>query len=171
MLSPGYNIINSEDYVITDIQKSGKLLGQTYFNGFNLTLRACDADNELGQVFIISKNESITKFKKLATELEAIRMTAVQTKNKKSANMYWRSYFKLMESFLTPYDLIYEDRIVRKKSIDYGYCISVHKSQGSSLDNVLIDMSNILLCRNKEDLRQLQYVAMSRTKNNIVILN
>ena len=75
-----------------------------------------------------------------------------------------------MESFLCPFDLMYENRMIRKKSIDYGYCISVHKSQGSSINNVLIDMGNIFTCKNKEDLRQLQYVAMSRTKNNIVML-
>ena len=75
-----------------------------------------------------------------------------------------------MESFLTPVDLIYNDRTIRKKSLDYGYCISVHKSQGSTIDNVLVDMSNLFVCRNKEDLRQLQYVALSRTKNNIVML-
>lgn len=75
-----------------------------------------------------------------------------------------------MESFLTPFDLVYEGRIIRKKSMDYGYCISVHKSQGSSINNVLIDMGNLLTCKNKEDLRQLQYVSMSRTRNNIVLL-
>ena len=43
--------------------------------------------------------------------------------------------------------------------------------QGSSITNVYIDMKDILKCRDEEVLRQLQYVAISRTKNNIYILN
>lgn len=43
--------------------------------------------------------------------------------------------------------------------------------QGSSITNVYIDMKDILKCRDEEELRQLQYVAISRTKNNIYILN
>jgi hypothetical protein len=43
--------------------------------------------------------------------------------------------------------------------------------QGSSITNVYIDMKDILKCRDEEELRQLQYVALSRTKNNIYILN
>ena len=75
-----------------------------------------------------------------------------------------------MGSFLTPYDLIYEGRTVRKKTLDYGYCITSHKSQGSSYDNVLIDMGNIFLCKNDMERRQLQYVAMSRTRKDIHML-
>lgn len=76
----------------------------------------------------------------------------------------------MLESFLTPYDLVYDGRIVRKKSLDYGYCISVHKSQGSNYNNVLVDMNNLFICRNKEELRQLQYVALSRTRNDVSLL-
>ena len=43
--------------------------------------------------------------------------------------------------------------------------------QGSSITNVYIDMKDILKCRDEEELRHLQYVALSRTKNNIYILN
>jgi len=73
-------------------------------------------------------------------------------------------------SFLTPIDMSLNGRIVRNKSLGYGYCLSVHKSQGSSFDNVLVDMENILRCTNKQELRQLQYVSMSRTKKDIHML-
>lgn len=82
----------------------------------------------------------------------------------------WKEYFRVMESFTTPVDLVYGNRTVRKKTLDYGYCLSVHKSQGSNYDNILIDMGNLFTCKNKEELRQLQYVALSRTRNNISML-
>ena len=43
--------------------------------------------------------------------------------------------------------------------------------QGSSITNVYIDMKDIFRCKDEEELRQLQYVALSRTKNNIYLLN
>ena len=48
--------------------------------------------------------------------------------------------------------------------------MTVHKSQGSSINNVFIDMKDVSICRDKEELRQLQYVGVSRTKTNCYIL-
>ena len=73
------------------------------------------------------------------------------------------------DSFLTPVDLIYDGRIIKRKSLDYGYCISAHKSQSSTYQIILIDMENIYRCPNKEELRQMQYVALSRTSSDIII--
>jgi ATP-dependent exoDNAse (exonuclease V) alpha subunit len=70
---------------------------------------------------------------------------------------------------LTPIDLIYDNRIIKRKSLDYGYCISAHKSQSSTYRIVLIDMENIFRCTNKEELRQMQYVALSRTEGEIIL--
>ena len=42
--------------------------------------------------------------------------------------------------------------------------------QGSSITNVYIDMKDILRCKDEEELRQLQYVGLSRTSNDAFIL-
>ena len=73
------------------------------------------------------------------------------------------------DSFLTPIDLVYDNRVIKRKSIDYGYCISTHKSQSSSYSIVMIDMENLWRCPDKEQLRQLQYVACSRTMSDLII--
>ena len=99
-----------------------------------------------------------------------MRLDAIQARSKIAASKLWKEYFRVMESFTTPVDLVYGNRTVRKKTLDYGYCLSVHKSQGSNYDNILIDMGNLFTCKNKEELRQLQYVALSRTRNNISML-
>ena len=72
-----------------------------------------------------------------------------------------------MKKFLTPIDLSIQGRTIKKKSLDYGYCITVHKSQASQYDTILVDMENILLCPRQKELRQLQYVALSRTQGDI----
>lgn len=166
----GFEVINSEDYIIQDVVETAKQIGMSYLKGYVLKLHPVNSNYLDGEIFILSKDTPKWQIDNLTNELEALRLSAVNAKSKRHAAPYWKKYFSLMESFLTPFDLVYENRIIRKKSIDYGYCISVHKSQGSSINNVLIDMGNLFTCKNKEDLRQLQYVAMSRTKNNIVIL-
>ena len=75
-----------------------------------------------------------------------------------------------MESFASPIDLIYDGRVIKKKTFDYGYAISSHRAQGSGYQNVMVDMKDISICRNPEERRQLQYVAISRTKKDLYIL-
>ena len=79
-------------------------------------------------------------------------------------------YYKLYKSFTTPFDLCCDNRIIKKKSFEYGYACTVHKSQGSSIDNVFIDMWDISRDSNLLEQRQLQYVALSRTTENAFIL-
>ena len=94
-----------------------------------------------------------------------MRVKAVKSKNGKD----WRAYYQFREAFFTPFDLVHEGRVIKRKSLDYGYCISAHKSQSSSYLAVLVDMENILQCTDPEELRQLQYVALSRTTNDIYL--
>ena len=55
--------------------------------------------------------------------------------------------------------------------IAFSYCITAYKSQGSTYDNVFVDMENILLCRRDSPLQLCRelYTAVSRTKTNLVI--
>nr|DAT90292.1 MAG TPA: ATP dependent DNA helicase [Caudoviricetes sp.] len=43
--------------------------------------------------------------------------------------------------------------------------------QGSSINNIFVDLGDIKRCRDTEEFRQLEYVALSRVRNNIYILN
>lgn len=54
--------------------------------------------------------------------------------------------------------------------ISYGYCITVHKSQGSTYDNVYVDLPNIVSI-NQDKLQTLQclYTAITRAANNLKI--
>lgn len=104
-------------------------------------------------------------FDALAIELETLRVEAVNSKNNKK----WRQYFTLSQSFFTPVDLVFEDRVIKRKSLDYGYCISAHRSQGSNYSAIIVDMENLLTCKDSETLRQLEYVALSRTRSDVYI--
>ena len=53
--------------------------------------------------------------------------------------------------------------------ISYGYCITVHKSQGSTFDNVYVDSKNILSFKNKDTLNCL-YTAITRASKSLKLL-
>ena len=72
-----------------------------------------------------------------------------------------------MGKFLTPIDIIWDNRVIRCKSIDYGYAITSHKSQSSSFDDVVVDINNILLCKDMTEVRQMEYVALRKIRKTI----
>ena len=159
-----YDILieNSKDYVVTYVNPTTFTYNNIELLAYDLLL---DDGNCKSQVKILSKNNPQWLLDALAIYLEDMRQKAVQSK--KSSD--WRIFFKLYNSFLTPVDLIYDGRVIKRKSLDYGYCISAHKSQSSSYSIVMIDMENIWRCTNDEELRQLQYVACSRTTSDLII--
>lgn len=165
-----FEIINSAEYIVTNITSGHCQLGYITYKGYYLTLRPINTEYSEDEIFIISRDTNEKDLTALAAYIELMRLDAIQARSKIVASKLWKEYFRVMESFTTPVDLVYGNRTVRKKTLDYGYCLSVHKSQGSNYDNILIDMGNLFTCKNKEELRQLQYVALSRTRNNISML-
>lgn len=164
---------NSMDYIIIDEPVKKNMQIPFFLNLPGYTLNLYDASsNSASEVFILSKEIEQDYLISLAYTIEQIRLEAIDLSNKKarSAALKWKDYYKLMKSFATPFDLYLDERLIRKKSFDYGYGVTVHKSQGTSVNNVFIDMKDISICRDREELRQLQYVAVSRTRTNAFIL-
>lgn len=164
---------NSMDYVIVDdpIKRTMNLPFYGTLPGYVVNLYDASADY-INEVFILSKEITSDYWTSLAYTIENIRLEAVELSNKKSrsASYRWKDYYKLTKSFATPFDLFLEDRLIKKKSFDYGYASTIHKSQGTSVNNVFIDMKDVSICRDREELRQLQYVAVSRARKNVHIL-
>jgi hypothetical protein len=53
--------------------------------------------------------------------------------------------------------------------LNYGYCITVHKSQGSTFKNSYIDVNDILSNNNKEESLKCLYTAITRASNHIIL--
>lgn len=168
----GTKFWNSMDYIIADnpIKKDSYIPGFINLPGYTLNLYN-SANKQLEEVFILSKDISKDYFDSLAERIEVTRLNAVEAKlsRKPTSSKLWKDYYKLVGSFTSPIDLYYSNRLIRKKSFSYGYATTIHKSQGSSINNVFIDWKNINLCREELELRQLQYVSLSRTITNAYI--
>ena len=164
---------NSMDYIISKDPVNININIPNYKSlpGYRLTLY--DASNKIeSDINILDINIPESELSELSKFIECIRLDAIEAKKRrvKGAGKIWADYYKVLESFTTPIDLYYDNRLIRKKSFDYGYACTSHKSQALSINNVFIDMKDINLCKDPEELRQLQYVSVSRTRNNVNIL-
>ena len=121
------------------------------------------------KVFILSKDISQDYIDCLAFKIEDLRFTAIEDKSR-TRGLAWNRYYALFNSFTTPFELEVDGRLIKKKTFVPGYACTTHKLQGSSYNNIYVDMKNINTCIDEDVRRQLQYVALSRTKNNAFIL-
>jgi ATP-dependent exoDNAse (exonuclease V) alpha subunit len=164
---------NGMDYIIVEEPKKElitiPLIG--VFSGYILTVYD-SLINSNTSFKILSPSLSNQEKELISYTIESIRLEAInlQFTDKKKSNNLWKDYYKIIGSFTCPFDLVYDNRIIRKKTFDLGYALTLHKSQGSSINHVFIDMPSIAKCRDSQEQRQLQYVSLSRTKNNVYIL-
>ena len=164
---------NSMDYIITEepIETTRVLPNFYAIKGWDIRLYDPYGDYEFN-IFILSRNNPEQDFEALSGVLERLRIQGIEAKKKKLSNSYkyWQKYYELLNSFTSPINLYYDGRLIRKKSFDYGYACTTHKLQGSSLDNIFVDMRNIRTCKDDLVRRQLQYVALSRTRKDAYVL-
>lgn len=165
---------NSLDYIITNSpHKIDRYIPHFMkLPGYELELYD-KVYKKLLQVFIIDNDINKDYLNSLSSLIEDIRISAIEAKRygyRMKSSSLWKKYFEIMKSFATPTNLMFDNRVIKKKTFDYGYASSTHKLQGTSINTIFIDMANIMLCRNKDELRQLQYVSLSRTKSDAHIL-
>ena len=167
-------IFNSVDYVVVGKpQKVNKKLPHSIsIPGYTLNLYDKIYKNHF-DVFVMDNELDEDYIEVLANDIESLRFDAISAKNLRKyskATLLWKQYYQLTKSFATHKDIYFDNRVIKSKTFDYGYASTLHKIQGSSLNEVFVDMKDVLTCRNLDVLRQMQYVALSRTKNNAYIL-
>lgn len=167
-------IWNSLDYVVTTdpIKTERKIPYFLKLPGYELELYDT-VYGSLFNVFVLDPEINQDTIESLGQTMENCRMNAITAKNagnKTMSSTLWKRYFQMLNSFASTKDLMWDNRTVKRKTFDYGYASTVHKIQGCSINNIFMDMKNILSCRNIDEIRQMQYVGLSRTKTNAYIL-
>ena len=65
----------------------------------------------------------------------------------------------------------WQNSVIEKfAQLNYGYSITVHKSQGSTFTNVFIDILDILSNNNNEETSKCLYTAITRSSNKLILL-
>lgn len=164
-----HNFYNSSDYIIDDEPKKSKVVVPDVgvVDGFMISVYD-KVDNTSTWIPMLDVNTLDNEFVfNWIARLEEQRMSAIRAKEMKTGleSMYWKKYFKTLQCCAINSNLVFQNRVVKKKTFDYGYAVTAHKSQGSSYVSVFIDMSDLFFNQDKDELRQMQYVSISRTRS------
>jgi exodeoxyribonuclease-5 len=145
--SINYNIKSISDYITDEKLKT-----------YAVNLVDCQTEAVTPSLLVLDTKHklSVERFAKLLSIL-------IQNRN-------WKHYFKLRDQYLLINTIKLENKSVIKKDIDYGYCVTVHKSQGSTYSNVGVDINDILQnCTDINIYNRLIYVALTRCKDKCII--
>ena len=88
----------------------------------------------------------------------------------------WKEYYEFKESCLLLVNIMKDSRtILYSRSLDYGFALTSHKSQGSTFDTSLVDVNDIVYDKfgqpysNAEEVNRRLYVAASRCRNKLYL--
>ena len=156
---PGDKLIFNESYA-----PNNDIL---WYNSDILTVRECElvhdpkldiyywyikADDTSKAGFKIVDIDSLSRFNEI---LNDIKKKALQAKQDKRRQL-WRYYYSIKQ---------------RYADVSYNYASTLHRLQGSTLDNVYLDFSDLNNpYYDKETVFRLMYVGITRARNNAIIL-
>lgn len=168
-------IINSEDYIVDDVRR--------YKNEYNMetfivSFKNFYTNQVSRSVQVVDHNDDATLliyYSKLKELLENAKYSHASERKQR-----WKEYYTFKESHLSMISFyIYSNDKEKlgyvEKDISYGFGITVHKSQGSTYENVYVNVLNINTMFNKRYItlklrNQLLYVALSRASKKVNIL-
>lgn len=164
MAYKSYNdgILNAAEYEVISMQYSSKKVYygekkefETEFNGYRVALRDVDAHTILNTFILDPDIEEMSKFTKVMNSYLFLAKTQKQ----------WPAYYAFKGETLLIKD-IRDNRgtLICGKDLDYAYALTVHKSQGSTYDQVFIDLDDINKNRTVVERNKLKYVAFSRPR-------
>lgn len=157
---------NSEDYIVQSVTTA---TSKHDIKGYKVVLKG---DTNTTEVFIVSRDD-IEKFKEVFKQKHTQAM--------KFKGGYWKAYYNFKHAHLLMNRLYKDDtlpphlinnykNLLVDKDIYYGYGCTIHKSQGSTYDNVAINLKNIFIQNKIHERARLIYVALSRTSKMNLIL-
>lgn len=167
-------IINSEDYKVIDISPR---LSDDGFKCFGLQI--CNLYN--GDISTINVVDHTDKqgFYIFTEKLKYLHRMAIYSKAVERGST-WKRYFEYKNNNLVMIDfkLFYDgrDRGTVTKDLDYSYCLTIHKLQGSTIETVFINALDILYDRNGFPysngtlINKLLYTGISRASKKVNIL-
>lgn len=163
---------NSEEYIVHDIVNYKD--PRYDIKGYLVKFQKVYGGDITKPMFIIDHRDtySIRIFYKILNDLkESAKKATSGTRVAK-----WKMYFDFRAKYMIITNVLDKNgRTVIDRSLDYGFAISAHKSQGSTYDIVFVDVKDIIYDKNgnlygdKEDMLRRLYVACSRARSKIYL--
>ena len=165
-------IINSEEYIVHDIvnyvdQKFG-------FKGFMVKFQMIHGGRITQPLFIIDNkdNYSILQYAKICNEL----MNSARKATGGTRVSRWKEYYDFKKKYLIICNILDKDGSIKMPaSISYGFALTSHKAQGSTYDNIFVDVNDMVytkdhkLYSNADEMLRRLYVGCSRARKQLII--
>ena len=176
-------IRNSIDYKVSSVSnKISKQIISTInssviaeVEGYEVTLiNAMNNEVVSDKIFVLDNNTSSQNLKSIANEIESINKMiskSFMTRDFDTVRIAQKALSDIKLNTITMEDYSENGRLKIKKSLDYGYAHTIHKSQGGTYDKVMIYYDTITSAAFDTDTQQqLKYVAVSRARENVYIV-
>ena len=164
-------ISNSDDYILNDIDHYIDNLG---LHTFSVNLQSV-IDKKKSPKLLILDHTDEDSVKKMVAVLNHLHYDAAI----KRVPGGFRNYYNFKNNILLMRNITLNEKNGNKvvsKDIDYGYALTIHKLQGSTVENIAVDLRDIIYPRgfnyppNDVDIRnRLLYVGLSRASNKAII--
>ena len=154
-------LINNDPVLTLKINKLFDLLNNNEIKIWDMDVQTNKGN---GKLFVVRK-EFLNEFNILKDKIKSytidLKKYIYKNLNKQDNRFILK---KVWEYYYTNYIDLFAD-------INYGYCITVHKSQGSTYKNVFIESKNILEYNRKDYINyKCLYTAITRASNKIYML-
>lgn len=166
-------ILNSGDYELTSVSPLiEKNLYGINTTGYTISVKDLFTNIISPSLYILSRDNPDEVFNNLGSVFETLRLDAISKSSNEVKNS-WKNFYEFNESFITPKSIMHDGLIKIPKTLDYGYAITIHKSQGGQFETAFIDNKEIdrAFFADKECLRQMKYVSISRAKNIAIVFH
>lgn len=167
-------IQNSEEYIIHDlVNYKHKEYG---LKGFMVRFQQVHGGNITPPLFIVDHNDlfTINQYNNYCTSLIESATNSIRAMKADK----WRKYYAFKEECLLLQnisDANNNNKIKFFRDLDYGFALTSHKSQGSTFNNVLVDVNNMVydnngcLYKDIDGINRRLYVACSRAKDKLIL--
>jgi len=170
-----YKIINSGDYLVLSVKESVRTVINLDFEGYEVKLKnILDPQEKPKSIFIVSNQEDSSKVGTYVNKIRMLNIEAEQYRKARNFELMANKYasandLKGMLAFMKDH-LNTQGNVFQKRTLDYGYAHSIHKSQGGTYKKIIILEHTINAFRDENLKQQLKYVAMSRATTNVFVL-
>jgi hypothetical protein len=170
--------MNEKNIIINNIEKNitciNNLIYKYYENINNKNILV--NENETIKIITIESSDE-HKYNNII-ELGNIKLIKLKqklynkiNKIKNITNIVKCNIFSIVEKKMNTLWKIWQTNVVDIfAKLNYGYCITIHKSQGSTFNNVFIDISDIFENKNKDEVLKCLYTAITRTADSLELL-
>ena len=145
---------------------ASKLTGQSIeVKVYNLTIESAGEAIEVMAVHEDSMNAIAAFMTAFRLEITKLGNDSDKAEQKRLRKDHWNDYFWLMKDL----NLVLKGKNFMHR-LQCAYALTIHKSEGSTIDVVFSDFRDIMAGRDSKTKNQLRYVALTRAKECAVIL-